>query len=54
MKAGYRYTISRGSQYVAQIEITTAEAKQSAGRILKATQKGPVRPGDEAATAMAR
>src|SRR5262245_15494916 len=52
VKAGYRYTISRGSNYVAQIEITNVEAKQSAGRALP-TSKGPSRPGDDVRTTMA-
>ncbi len=51
VKTGYRFTISRGSTYVSQIEITHVEAKQSAGRTITVLRKSPVREGDDATTA---
>lgn len=54
VKAGFRYTVSRGNQYVATIEITTVNAKQSAGRVVNNMRKGPVAPGDDVMTASNR
>jgi hypothetical protein len=51
VKEGFRYTISRGNQYVATIEITHVEAKQSAGRSQRDKQQRPIQRGDDAMTA---
>ena len=46
VKAGFKYTVSRGSEYVATIVITDVQAKQSAGRSLADFQKSMIRRGD--------
>ncbi len=46
VRRGFRYTVSRGSQYVTTLEITDVEAKQSAGRSVKDLQKSPIQKGD--------
>lgn len=46
VRPGYRYTVSRGSQYVTMIEITDVQAKQSAGRSIKSLQKSRIQRGD--------
>ena len=46
VKPGFRYTVSRGSDYITTIEITDVQAKQSAGRSLRDLEKSPVRQGD--------
>ena len=46
VRPGYRYTVSRGSQYVGMIEITDVQAKQSAGRSIKSLQKIDLQRGD--------
>ena len=46
VRPGYRYTVSRGSQYVGMIEITDVQAKQSAGRSIKSLQKVDIQRGD--------
>ena len=52
VKVGYRYTISRGNQFVTTIEITNVQAKMAAG---KATLgKGAAMPGDDAQTSMTK
>jgi hypothetical protein len=51
VKEGFRYTISRGNQYVGTIEITHVEAKQSAGRSQRDVQSRPIQKGDDAMTA---
>jgi hypothetical protein len=51
VKEGFRYTISRGNQYVATIEITHVEAKQAAGRSQRDVQARPIQKGDDAMTA---
>jgi hypothetical protein len=47
VKTGFKYTISRGSKYVGELEITDTESKKSAGRIVKATQAMPAQVGDD-------
>jgi hypothetical protein len=51
VKEGFRYTISRGNQYVGTIEITHVEAKQAAGRSQRDVQSRPIMKGDDAMTA---
>lgn len=46
VRPGYRYTVSRGSQYIGMIEITDVQAKQSAGRSIKSLQKVDIQRGD--------
>ena len=46
VRPGFRYTVSRGSQYVTMIEITDVQAKQSAGRSIKSLQKVDIHRGD--------
>jgi len=54
VKVGFRYTVSRGASYVAQIEVTSVEPKQSGARIDRRVSKGPVSPGDDIRTATPR
>jgi chromosome segregation ATPase len=51
VKEGFRYTLSRGNQYVATIQITNVQAKQSAGKVMTGMSKMPVAAGDDAMTA---
>jgi septal ring factor EnvC (AmiA/AmiB activator) len=46
VKPGYRYTVSRGSNYVTIIEITDVSARQSAGRSIRDLQKSAPQKGD--------
>jgi hypothetical protein len=46
VRAGFRYIVARGDQYVATVEITKVEAKKSAARSLKDLEKSPPRVGD--------
>lgn len=46
VKPGFKYMVSRGSQYVTTIVITDVQAKQSAGRSLTDFQKDMIRRGD--------
>lgn len=46
VKAGFQYIVSRGSEYVATIQINDVQAKQSAGFALKDLSKGEVQRGD--------
>jgi hypothetical protein len=46
VKPGFRYTVSRGIQYVAMIEIMDVQAKVSAGRSIKSLQKTDIQVGD--------
>ena len=46
VRPGFRYTVSRGNQYVTMIEITDVQAKQSAGRSIKTLQKADIQRGD--------
>ena len=48
VKIGYKYTVSRGSQFVAEIEITDVQAKQSAGRAIRNMKAGDIQLGDVA------
>jgi len=50
VKEGYKYTVSRGNQYVATVQITNVQAKQAAGKVLTGMSKSPVQPGDDAMT----
>lgn len=47
VKTGFKYTVSRGSSFVAQIQITNVQTKSAAGRVLNGLSKTPVRPGDD-------
>jgi hypothetical protein len=47
VKAGYRYVVSRGADYVGTVEVTSTEAKQSAARSLRDLQKSEIRTGDD-------
>ena len=51
VKAGFRYTVSRGSSYVTTIEITDVEAKKSAGRALPNMSKDKMNVADNIWTA---
>lgn len=44
---GFRYTVSRGSQYVATVEITDAQTKRSAGRSIKSLHKLDIQVSDQ-------
>jgi chromosome segregation ATPase len=46
VRPGYQYLVSRGGDYVATIQITDVQAKQSAGRALSDISKGEIRRGD--------
>ena len=46
VRPGFRYTVSRGNQYVGLIEITDVQARQSAGRSIKNLQKSNIQSGD--------
>jgi hypothetical protein len=46
VKPGFKYTVSRGGDYVSVIEITDVEARKSAGRAIQVLQRTPVRTGD--------
>lgn len=46
VRPGYRYVVSRGSQYVGMLEITDVQAKQSAGRSIPNLQQSAVQRGD--------
>ena len=43
---GFEYIISRGSQYVATVKVTDAQAKKSTGLLVAGMQKSPVNAGD--------
>ena len=47
VKAGFQYVVSRGGQYIATIQITDVQAKQSAGRAIKSLSKGAINRGDK-------
>jgi len=51
VKAGFKYTVSRGSSFVAEIQITNVQTKSAAGRVLTGLGKSPVRVGDDVMTA---
>jgi hypothetical protein len=46
VKAGFQYTISRGSQYVGTLQVDDVQAKQAAGYVLSGFRKMPVQRGD--------
>ncbi len=46
VKAGFQYIVSRGSEYIATIQISDVQAKQSAGFALKGMSKGQVKQSD--------
>lgn len=48
VRPGFRYTVSRGSQFVGMLEITDVQAKQSAGRSIKSLEKSTIQRGDRA------
>ena len=50
VKEGFKYTLSRGNQYVATVQITNVQAKQAAGKVLTGMSKSPVQAGDDAMT----
>jgi exonuclease VII small subunit len=50
VKAGYRYTVSRGSSFVAEIQITNVQTKSAVGKVLTGLGKQPVRAGDDVMT----
>jgi predicted nucleic acid-binding Zn-ribbon protein len=47
VKEGFRYTLSRGTNYVATIQITNVQAKQAAGKVMSGMSKSAVAPGDD-------
>ncbi len=47
VEAGFQYIVSRGSEYIATIQITDVQAKKSAGRAIKSLSKGSVNRGDK-------
>jgi hypothetical protein len=51
VKIGYRYTISRGNQFVATVEVTNVQAKQAAAKVILPGRVGPARAGDDIMTA---
>jgi hypothetical protein len=46
VKPGFRYTVSRGNQWVAMVEIAGVQAKVSTGRSIKNLQKMDIQIGD--------
>ncbi len=46
VKRGYRYTVARGREYIATIQIEDTQAKQSSGVIVRNMSKGDVQQGD--------
>ena len=47
VKAGFQYIVSRGSEYVATIQINNVQAKQAAGYAIKSLSKGSINRGDK-------
>lgn len=47
VKAGFQYIVSRGSEYIATIQINNVQAKQSAGYAIKSLSKGGINRGDK-------
>ncbi len=47
VESGFQYIVSRGSEYIATIQITDVQAKQSAGRAIKSLSKGAINRGDK-------
>lgn len=54
VKEGFRYTVSRGNEYVGEIQIDHVEGKMASGKVNRATQKLPVQKGDDAMTPTGR
>jgi len=50
VKPGFKYMISRGGQYVGELQITDVEAKKSAGRAIRSTKALPLQRGDRVST----
>jgi hypothetical protein len=46
VKPGFRYTVSRGDNYVAVIQIREVQSKQSAGFSVKDIEKSAIQQGD--------
>lgn len=46
VRPGFRYTVSRGNNYITLLEITDVQARQSAGRSIKSLQKSDIQRGD--------
>ena len=46
VRVGYRYVVSRGASYVALLEITDVQAKESAGRSIMSLQRSDIKVGD--------
>lgn len=46
VKTGFRYTVSRGDQYVATIQIREVQSKQAAGFSVKDIEKSGIQQGD--------
>ena len=51
VKAGFKYTVSRGSSFVAEIQITNVQTKSAAGKVLTGLGKTAVKTGDDVMTA---
>jgi DNA repair exonuclease SbcCD ATPase subunit len=51
VKAGFKYTVSRGSSFVAEIQITNVQTKSAAGKVLTGLGKSPIKSGDDVMTA---
>ncbi len=51
VKPGYKYTVSRGSSFVAEIQITNVQTKSAAGKVLTGLGKMPIKTGDDIMTA---
>jgi chromosome segregation ATPase len=47
VKPGFQYTVARGNKYIGTIQISTVQAKQSAGFVLKDLSKGDVQTNDQ-------
>lgn len=46
VRPGHKFTVSRGSEYIGQIEITDVEARKSAGRAVSVLLRKPIQAGD--------
>ena len=47
VKSGFQYVVSRGSEYIATIQINDVQAKKSAGYAVKGLSKGPINRNDK-------
>lgn len=52
VKVGYRYTISRGNQYIGTLTVTSTQAKMAAGKMTMGG--GQPMPGDDAMTSLTK